>query len=208
MRPLWSRADAIPALLTEIVAFVERIAPAGAVNGLAQTLLKLTVPGVPDIYQGTEFWDFSLVDPDNRRPVDFAARAAGLDASPMEDLAKTWRSGRIKQALIAQTLALRRSKPKLFADGSYEPLEVRGELADHVIAFARRLGSDTAITVVPRIASTFLVRREIGFEPDAWKDTAVTLRSDQTLTSMFDRKSSAKRTRASRNCSGVFHSHC
>ena len=69
-------ANAAPALLDDIVAFAQRIAPAGAVNGLAQTLLKLTVPGVPDIYQGTEFWDFSLVDPDNRRPVDFAARAA------------------------------------------------------------------------------------------------------------------------------------
>jgi len=180
--------DAIPELLTEIFAFIERVAAAGAVNALAQTLLKLTVPGIPDIYQGAELWDFSLVDPDNRRPVDFALRAAGPDASPMEDLARTWRSGRIKQALIAQTLALRRSKPKLFADGSYEPLQVSGTLADHVIAFARRLGSDTAITVVPRIASTFLVRREIGFKPDAWEDTAVRLQSDQTLTSVFDRQ--------------------
>ena len=101
---------------------------------------------------------------------------------------RTWRSGRIKQALIAQTLALRRSKPKLFADGSYEPLEVRGKFADHVIAFARRLGPDAAITVVPRIASTLLVRREIGFKPDAWEDTTVTLRNDQTLTSVFDRQ--------------------
>ena len=180
--------DAIPELQTEIFAFIERVAAAGAVNALAQTLLKLTVPGIPDIYQGAELWDFSLVDPDNRRPVDFALHAAGLDASPMEDLARTWRSGRIKQALIAQTLALRRSKPKHFADGSYEPLQVSGRLADHVIAFARRLGPDTAITVVPRIASTFLVRREIGFKPDAWEDTAVRLQSDQTLTSVFDRQ--------------------
>jgi maltooligosyltrehalose synthase len=72
--------NAAPALLAEIADFVDRIAPAGAVNGLAQALLKLTLPGVPDIYQGTEFWDFSLVDPDNRRPVDFAARAAALEA--------------------------------------------------------------------------------------------------------------------------------
>ena len=157
-------------------------------NGLAQTLLKLTVPGVPDFYQGTEFWDQSLVDPDNRRPVDFARRTAGLDASPMEDLAKTWRSGRIKQALIVQTLALRRSKPKLFADGSYEALEVRGKCADHVVAFVRRLGADAAVTVVPRIASALLVRREIAFKPDAWEDTTMTLRSDQALTSAFDRQ--------------------
>ena len=173
--------DTIPELLTEIFAFIERIAAAGAVNALAQTLLKLTAPGVPDIYQGTEFWDFSLVDPDNRRPVDFVLRTAGFDASSTEDLVKTWRSGRIKQALIFQTLALRRNKPKLFADGSYEPLEVRGKFADHVIAFARRLGPDVAITVVPRIASTLLVRREIGFKPDAWEDTHGDVRNDQTL---------------------------
>ncbi len=76
--------NAAPDLLNDIVAFAERISAAGAVNGLAQTLLKLTVPGVPDIYQGTEFWDFSLVDPDNRRPVDFAARAARLDDAPLQ----------------------------------------------------------------------------------------------------------------------------
>ena len=133
--------NAAPELLGDIVAFAQRISAAGAVNGLAQTLLKLTVPGVPDIYQGTEFWDFSLVDPDNRRPVDFAARAAGLDAAPLADLAAHWRDGRIKQAVIARTLALRRERPALFADGSYEPIAVRGEHADRVIAFARRLGN-------------------------------------------------------------------
>ena len=94
--------NAAPALLAEIAAFTERIAPAGAVNGLAQTLLKLTAPGVPDIYQGTEFWDFSLVDPDNRRPVDFAVRTRALGTAPVGSLTRTWRDGRIKQALIAR----------------------------------------------------------------------------------------------------------
>ena len=78
--------NAVPDLLNDIAAFANRISAAGAVNGLAQTLLKLTVPGVPDFYQGTEFWDFSLVDPDNRRPVDFASRVATLDDSPLQAL--------------------------------------------------------------------------------------------------------------------------
>ena len=152
--------------LAEASMFVRRIAPAGAVNGLAQTLLKLTAPGVPDFFQGTEFWDLSLVDPDNRRPVDFAARAAALregglgegalgegapgegasgegalgeGASPVA-LAGAWRDGRVKQAVIARGLALRRRAPALFARGDYRPLEVRGRFASHAVAFLRVLG--------------------------------------------------------------------
>jgi len=165
--------NASSALLNDLVAFAERISAGGAVNGLAQTLLKLTVPGVPDIYQGTELWDFSLVDPDNRRPVDFAARAASLGDSSVGDLMKGWRDGRIKQHMVARTLALRRRKPELFADGSYQPLEVRGEYADHVVAFARRHNSDVAITIVPRIASRLLRNDDITFKAGAWRNTVV-----------------------------------
>jgi malto-oligosyltrehalose synthase len=165
--------NAIPALLHDIMTFAEKISAAGAVNGLAQTLLKLTVPGVPDIYQGTEFWDFSLVDPDNRREVDFAARATSFAASSVDGLTKGWRNGRIKQHVIARTLALRRSKPELFATGIYEPLEVRGEFADRVVAFSRRQGADVAITIVPRVAAELLQRNEITFRPGAWRDTVV-----------------------------------
>src|SRR5262249_39452424 len=100
-----------PGLLAEIAAFVDRIAAAGAVNGLGQCLLRLTVPGVPDLYQGCELWDFSLVDPDNRRPVDFAKRSAALDDADLEVLAGSWRDGRLKQALIARLLAMRRAMP-------------------------------------------------------------------------------------------------
>src|SRR5262252_7965121 len=89
-------------LLTEIADFADRIGPAGAANGLTQTLLKLTAPGVPDIYQGTEYWDLSLVDPDNRRPVDFCARSKSLCAGSIIELARQWRDGRIKQAVIAR----------------------------------------------------------------------------------------------------------
>ena len=152
--------NAVPDLLNDIAAFANRISAAGAVNGLAQTLLKLTVPGVPDFYQGTECWDFSLVDPDNRRPVDFASRVATLDDSPLQALTHNWRDGRIKQAVIARTLALRRACPALFAEGSYEPLEVRGAFADRIIAFARRLGDDMVVAIVPRAASQMLGREQ------------------------------------------------
>ena len=177
--------NAAPDLLASIVAFAQQIGPAGAVNGLAQTLLKLTVPGVPDIYQGTEFWDFSLVDPDNRRPVDFAVRATSLSAAPLPDLAAHWRDGRIKQAMIAHTLALRREHPALFAHGSYEPIAVRGEHADRVIAFARRLGPEAAVIVVPRIASRLLEPDGIKFACGSWMNTALTLDAHGTFIDLF-----------------------
>ncbi len=163
------------AFASEAAQFVRRIAPAGAVNGLAQTLLKLTVPGVPDFFQGTEFWDFSLVDPDNRRPVDFAARIDALraDASPAA-LATAWRDGRVKQAVIARTLALRRAAPELFARGDYVPLEATGPLAGHVLAFMRVRGDAASLTVVPRLPHILLADRDaIAIPPDAWRDTAL-----------------------------------
>jgi len=141
--------------VAEARAFADRIGPAGAVNGLAQALLKLTVPGVPDFYQGAELWDLSLVDPDNRCMVDFPSRIAALDAdrSPVE-LAASWRDGRIKQAVIHRALAYRRSQPELFARGSYQPLEVSGALADHVVAFTRSYKDVQCVVVVPRLCSS------------------------------------------------------
>jgi (1->4)-alpha-D-glucan 1-alpha-D-glucosylmutase len=159
--------SALPELLNDMVAFA-------AVNGLAQALLKLTVPGVPDFYQGTEFWDFSLVDPDNRRPVDFAARIAGLDGAALETLVPQWRDGHIKQALMARTLALRRASPALFAEGSYEPLDVHGAFPDRVVAFARRLDDQVIVAIVPRIASPLLCNEHgILFDAAAWRDTSI-----------------------------------
>jgi (1->4)-alpha-D-glucan 1-alpha-D-glucosylmutase len=141
----------------EIAAFADRIGPAGAVNSLAQTLLRLTVPGVPDLYQGTELWDFSLVDPDNRRPVDFPAHVAALTegASPAE-LLTSWRDGRIKQALIARTLALRARRPGLFATGEYHKLTVEGPMASHILAFARTTADAAAVVVVPLLAARLI----------------------------------------------------
>ena len=179
------RENTAPNLLNEIAAFANRISAAGAVNGLAQVLLKLTVPGVPDFYQGTEFWDFSLVDPDNRRPVDFAARVAALDTPSLQTSTPLWRDGRIKQTLIARTLALRRARPSLFAEGSYEPLEVRGAFAHRIIAFVRRLGGQIIVVIVPRIASELLRSEDdILFNPAAWRDTRLGV-DGANLTSLF-----------------------
>ena len=139
-------------VLHEIAEFVERIAAAGAVNALSQALLRITSPGVPDLYQGTEYWDFSLVDPDNRRPVDFAARQASLhaDESPAA-LLPHWQDGRVKQAVIARALRLRAGSGGLFTEGSYLPLKVEGPRADNIVAFARVFEGRAAITVVTRL---------------------------------------------------------
>jgi maltooligosyltrehalose synthase len=165
-----------PDLLDDIVAFTKLISPAGAVNSLAQVLIKLTAPGVPDIYQGADYWDFSLVDPDNRRPVDFATRSASLESIDVEASLADWRDGRVKQAVIARMLGLRRRYPRLFAEGSYEPVEVTGARADRLVAFARRLDSDIAITVVPRFAHALLGENDrITFDSSVWKDTTLSL---------------------------------
>ena len=127
--------------------FVRKVARLGAWNSLVQTLLKLTVPGVPDIYQGSELWNFSLVDPDNRRPVDFAERQAMLESqlcgsgrSPgdLGRLMQNWQDGAIKLFLTRDLLLSRRENPDLFRDGSYEPIAAAGPAADRICAFLRR----------------------------------------------------------------------
>ncbi|HYS48237.1 MAG TPA: malto-oligosyltrehalose synthase [Xanthobacteraceae bacterium] len=163
-------------LLADIAGFAERIAPAGAANGLTQVLLKLTVPGVPDIYQGTEYWDLSLVDPDNRRPVDFAARASSLGASPIAELTRHWRDGRIKQAVIARALAARQAAPRLFAEGTYLRIDVDGALAKHVIAFARQLDDLIAVTIVCRLPTRLLRRtNDLSIASSSWRNARLKL---------------------------------
>lgn len=170
--------DGMPDLLDDLLAIVRRIAPAGAVNGLAQCLLKLTVPGVPDIYQGTDLWDFSLVDPDNRRPVDFAARAKMGDVA-LPDLVPRWRDGRIKQALIRRILALRKRAPHLFAEGTYRPVVVEGLARDSVVAFLREAGNEWMLVVVPRLVATLMSKDGgLAFRPEAWSGTTLNLGSD------------------------------
>ena len=135
-----------------------RLALLGALNSLSQLTLKTTMPGVPDFYQGSEFWDLSLVDPDNRRPVDFADRAhvlASVEAPDWHHLVQNWSDGHVKLAWTARLLKLRTELADVFANGDYEPLQVSGPHRDHVIAFARRRGRDAAIVAVAKSFAAF-----------------------------------------------------
>ncbi|MDP3908799.1 MAG: hypothetical protein Q8Q14_00255, partial [Gemmatimonadales bacterium] len=157
----------------------------GMVNSLAQVLLKITAPGVPDFYQGTELWDLSLVDPDNRRPVDFATRAraladfrarveAGEAGGLARELVEGWADGRIKLYTVHRALSCRRSAPDLFRAGEYLPLATAGRHAAHVCAFARHADSRTVIVVVPRLTARLTgngARLPLG--PSVWADTHV-----------------------------------
>jgi (1->4)-alpha-D-glucan 1-alpha-D-glucosylmutase len=164
------------AFLRHFGAFHDLVARAGLLNSLSQLTLKLTCPGVPDLYQGAEMWDFSLVDPDNRRPVDFCARQAVLAAlrraADPGALVAEWRTGQIKAFVTHRLLMLRREMPQVFLGGGYEPLPVEGARADHIIAFKR--GDDTmgAAILVGRHFTRLLTD---GVVPPAqsWGDTTV-----------------------------------
>jgi len=160
----------IPAFLP----VAQEIARLGMINSLAQTVVKLTAPGVPDIYQGTEVWDDSLVDPDNRRPVDYARRSkmlAGLRNVSVEELLRCWPDGRIKLRVVQRLLHLRRENAELFREGSYEALSTHGTLAGSVVGFARKQREKGVVVVVPRISS------RVGFPPigERWGDTGVAI---------------------------------
>jgi (1->4)-alpha-D-glucan 1-alpha-D-glucosylmutase len=152
-------------------------------------LLKLTVPGVPDIYQGAELWDFSMVDPDNRRPVDYEVRKTFLASEEYDkaDAAKyleNWRDGRLKLRLISEVLALRRREPQLFEVGSYEALIASGSQADRVCAFMRAK-EGTALVVA---AALYPFR---GNLPDSWANCTLTLQSQggpQQWTELLSRR--------------------
>jgi (1->4)-alpha-D-glucan 1-alpha-D-glucosylmutase len=172
-------SEATHDLRQDIATAALSLAPAGVINSLGQTLLRMTSPGVPDLYQGTEFWDFSLVDPDNRQPVDFPSRVAALltenKALPIE-LLQEWRDGRIKQWLINRTLNLRNQYSSLFAYGDYQPLAVEGEQADHIVAFSREHQGCCMIVVIPHLPASLLADCEIPLIPaEAWGDTVVLL---------------------------------
>jgi len=150
------------------------IARLGAINSFAQTAIKLTAPGVPDIYQGTEIWDDSLVDPDNRRPIDYARRREMLtqiENVPANELMQCWPDGRIKMRLTQRLLHLRRENPEVFREGIYEPINFGGAFADCAIGFVRRHRDGAIIVIVPRLSS------RVGFPPigDRWQNTHVIL---------------------------------
>jgi (1->4)-alpha-D-glucan 1-alpha-D-glucosylmutase len=172
--------------LADFVPFQRRVSRIGLWNSLSQTLLKLTAPGVPDTYQGNELWDFSLVDPDNRRPVDYAlrqqmfnrVRESSGDPDALARLLETPEDGRLKLHLIWKTLSLRQQQPDLFHQGEYLPLTVTGPRADHVIAFVRKSESTSVLVVVPRLIATLLNDTDappIGRR--IWDDTNILLPS-------------------------------
>ena len=175
--------------LGDIAAFAHRVATVGLVNSLAQTLLRLTAPGVPDIYQGTELWDFSLVDPDNRRAVDFTLRQrylaaldaqadAGTQAMHVAELMASIHDGRIKLALISRVLRYRRDHPRLFTDGTYQPLDASGAKHEHVCAFARIDGAAALLVIVPRLVVTLTGGTDqLPLGAAVWQDTSLALPS-------------------------------
>jgi len=169
--------------LPNFLPVAREIARLGAINSLTQTLLKLTCPGVPDIYQGNELWDFSLVDPDNRRPVDYKARRemlSCLSTAKPDELLQEWPSGRIKMFLIHRLLKFRKEQVELFNRGDYFALRASGTFSDACIAFGRRLDGAWMVVLAPRLSS------RIGFPPvgDAWKDTTIGIPPDLKIEQM------------------------
>ncbi len=177
------------AFLTAMAPLRRWVAHVGSMNSLSALLLKCTAPGVPDFYQGTEMWDFSLVDPDNRRPVDFALRARLLrslrrrrpSVALVQELLETREDGRVKLYVTLQALACRRELPQLFAHGSYEPLDVQGEHAARVVAFARRLQDAAVIVAVPRLIAGMLPDSDtLPLGPEVWRDTRIVVPAEMT----------------------------
>ncbi|MFH7244376.1 MAG: malto-oligosyltrehalose synthase [Spirulina sp.] len=174
--------------LAEFRPFQKKIAEYGIYNSLSQTLIKLTAPGVPDLYQGTELWDFSLVDPDNRRPVDYDERLSFLQEikrrcqtdlkSLLSDLKTTRYDGRLKLFLITRTLAARRQFRTVFEMGDYLPITVEGDRSNHIVAFARTHQGHTAITVVPRFLAGLISPDQDPCGKVVWGDTALVLPSE------------------------------
>jgi (1->4)-alpha-D-glucan 1-alpha-D-glucosylmutase len=167
--------------------FQKRVAHYGALGALGQVLLKIAAPGIPDFYQGTELWDFRLVDPDNRSPVDFAERrrlleeltgreAGGLAALARELLSR-WADGRVKLYVTSRALRCRRANPDLFARGDYIPLRAPGPRADHVCAFARRRGEAWALVAVPRLLTRLVRPGEFPLGQRVWGAAGVVLPS-------------------------------
>jgi (1->4)-alpha-D-glucan 1-alpha-D-glucosylmutase len=169
--------------------FHRPIAVAGALNSLSQATLKLTAPGIPDIYRGCELWDFSLVDPDNRRAVDFAALERHLahlaDAFQQQggelapELLNRWPDGTVKLFVIWRLLTLRRDQPSLFEQSSYAPVDVAGLRADHICAFARGDGAMRLVTVAPRLTRRLLADGQTWpLAESSWGDTKLMLPGD------------------------------
>ncbi|MCL5745388.1 MAG: malto-oligosyltrehalose synthase, partial [Acidobacteria bacterium] len=169
----------------DFLSFEGRIAYHGALNSLAQVLIKITVPGIPDIYQGTELWTLSLVDPDNRRPVDFQKRIVMLEelrrgetekrSCLLKDMVAEWKDGRIKLYLTDKALDFRREHAPVFLRGEYLPLATTGLRQSNVCAFARCLDGFWCVTVAPRWTTQLVSEDLLPSTRSIWADTALQL---------------------------------
>lgn len=180
------------AFLKAFLPFQKKIAHYGIFNSLGQTLIKTTSPGIPDFYQGTELWEFNLVDPDNRRQVDFTKRQACLESIKKEaqsnilnlitKLLEHKEDAKIKLFLIHKALKARTKYAETFKTGDYLPLKVTGKFKDHVIAFARSNKKQNVITIVPRFLTSLIKEGELPLGKNVWEDTAVQLPQKDDLT--------------------------
>ncbi len=183
-------AEASPEFLEDFLPFQQYVSQVGMLNSLSQVAIKLTAPGMPDIYQGTELWDFSLVDPDNRRPVDYGRRKRmlaelkKLDALPADECERELKSlserpedGRVKLYLTWKLLGLRKKAPELFENGSYEPLTVSGEKSEHLIAYSRRYQGMTLLVAAPRLNAKLLGGDIESDRRTLWGNTRIELPS-------------------------------
>ena len=174
--------------LHALLPFQQRVAALGMVNSLAQTTLKLGSPGVPDFYQGTELWDLSLVDPDNRRPVDFGLRERLLEdvdvilgsagperAAKLAEAVRSWQDGRVKLALTAAGLRLRRERPDVFQQGEYLPLETDVTVRAGIVAFARAHGDTAIVFAAPRLTAALTHGAGAPLGADRWKTSRIML---------------------------------
>jgi len=173
-------------------AFVAKCTLSGMLNSLNQTLLKITLPGTPDIYQGNELFDFSLVDPDNRRDVCYAERQKLLDEIGQSDcrideMLKNPYDSKIKLFVTKCALQFRKKEKKLFSEGSYVPLQVKGPMSEHIISFARVYKSTCCIVVSSRFFSSLVGSRDIVIDPKHWQDMHLLLPENVAKSSFVDR---------------------
>lgn len=174
------------AFLADFIPFQQKISHFGMLNSLSQTVIRLTAPGVPDTYQGCETWQFNLVDPDNRRHVDYRNREAMLrklqesdesdPAKYLGDLSSTMSDGRAKIFVCWKLLGLRQMMPDLFRSGTYAPVHIEGPRTEHVIAYRRVLAGEQIVVIVPRWCAKLLdFTTQMPFGKAAWKQTAIEL---------------------------------
>jgi len=201
--------------LDDFLPFEEGIAHWGIWNSLSQLVLKMAAPGIPDFYQGSELWDFSVVDPDNRRPVDYETRTSMLgdlrralaerESNPLglvRDLLERRTDGKIKLYMMMTALNYRRANRALFQQGEYIPLEGQGSKQDHLVAFARLHGEQATVTVVPRLVASLTddpKRPPVG--PEVWEDTWVIVpswRPDSPYRNLFTGERLSSRTTGER----------